>query len=117
MTITYFLSEDERKTAHSTCFYEFHKGKWDENNPVFWKEDSLCISDDVMNSLGLDNLLSCALDNYHPFGETKIDAKRWKRIYSDAEQIGGSLFEAILEVTPWVEDNFKQYTIFTILGI
>lgn len=84
---------------------------------MFWKEDSLCISDDDMYSLGLDNLLSCALDKYAPFGETEIDAEQWRQIYSDAEKIGGSLFEAILEVTPWVEDNFKQYTIFTILGI
>lgn len=30
---------------------------------------------------------------------------------------GGDLLEAIHEIIPWVESNFRQHKVFTILGI
>lgn len=113
----YFLNEVERKASNSTCYHEFFKGEWDENACVFWSDDSLNIHDDFMISLGLDSLIHSIVDDYDPFGETKISKEQWEKIYARAEEIGGNLFEAICEVTPWAEANFGQYEVFTILGI
>lgn len=113
----YFLNEDERKKSDSTCYHEFAKGEWDEVACVFWKNDSLNIHDDLLISLKLDTLLASIVEDYDPVGETKINKEQWRKIYIKAKEIGGDLFEAILEVAPWVEANFRQYEVFTILGV
>jgi len=117
MDMKYFLRETERKASKSTCYHEFFKGKWDKNAMVYWSEDSLNIHDDHVVALGLDRLILSIVENYNPYGETQIDADQWKRIYTEAEKMGGNLFEAIKEMNPWVEDNFKENKVFTILGI
>lgn len=113
----YFLNEDERKESNSTCYHEFVKGEWDEDACVFWQNDSLNIHDDLLISLRLDTLFSSIVDNYDPVGETKINKEQWEKIYVKAEEIGGDLLEAIHEIAPWVEANFRQYEVFTILGV
>ncbi len=113
----YFLNEAEREASGSTCYHEFFKGRWDDSAPIFWSNDSLNIHDDFMFSLGLERLLLSVVDEYDPFGVTEISEEQWKEIYVKAKQIGGSLFEAILEAVPWAEDNFRQHKVFTILGL
>lgn len=113
----YFLSETERKASKSTCYHEFFKGKWDENTVLFWSKDSVNLHDDLMIALGLDQLILSIVESYNPFGATEINAKQWESIYTEAEKVGGSLFEAIREIAWWVEDNFTQNSVFTILGI
>lgn len=113
----YFLNEDERKESNSTCYHEFAKGEWNEEACVFWQKDSMNIHDDLLISLKLDTLFSSIVEDYSPTGETKINKKQWRKIYVKAEEICGYLLDAILEVTPWVEANFRQYEVFTILGV
>ena len=113
----YFLNEVERKASNSTCYHEFFKGEWDENACEFWNETSINIHDDLMSSLGLDTLLLSIADNYDPLGVTKINREQWEKIYARAEEIGGSLFEAICEAASWAEENFRQHKVFTILGM
>lgn len=113
----YFLNEVEREASNSTCYHEFAKGKWDENACVFWHKDSLNIPDDLLISLGIDTLLFSLVDDYNPVGETKISKEQWGKIYAKAEECGGDLLEAIHEVAPWVEANFRQHEVFTILGV
>ena len=113
----YFLNEVERKASNSTCYHEFVKGEWDENACVFWNNDSLNIHDDLLTSLGLDALILSIVDDYDPVGETKISKEQWRKIYAKAEKIGGNLLEAIHEVVPWAEANFRQHEVFTILGV
>ncbi len=113
----YFLSEKERKASHSTCYHEFFKGRWDENAMVYWDSESLNIHDDLMIALGLDRLIQGIVEEYNPYGETEINACQWKRICAEAEKLGGSLFEAVSELSPWAEENFRQNSVFTILGI
>lgn len=113
----YFLNEDERKASNSTCYHEFAKGEWDENACVFWHNDSLNIHDDLLITIGLDKLILSMVDDYNPVGETKVSKEQWENICAKAEEIGGDLLEAIYEVTPWAEANFRQYEVFTIIGV
>lgn len=113
----YFLNENERNASGSTCYHEFCRGKWDENTMVFWHKDSMNIHDDWMFTLGLEDLISNVIDNYQLYGETEINKEQWRDICTSAEKIGGDLLEAIKEIKPWVEDNFLQNEVFTILGI
>lgn len=113
----YFLNEDERSASNGTCYHEFFRGEWDESTPVFWSPDSMNIHDDVMSLIGLDVLIKSVIENYAPYGKTIIRKDQWEKICEKAEKTGGDLLEAIREITPWVESNFKQHEVFTILGI
>lgn len=113
----YFIDEAERKASHSTCYHEFFKGKWDINTDTHWNHDSMNIHDDFMDSLGMCSLIGSIVEDYDPLGITEIHKKHWEKIYAQAEKIGGNLLQAIQEVAPWAEDNFRQHDVFTILGI
>lgn len=113
----YFLTESERKERGGTCYHEFYKGEWDADNMVFWSSDSMNIHDDMMYNLGLDEFFEKVLGNYNISGENAINKIQWDRIYNLAEVKGGALFDAIKEINPWVEDNFRTNEVFTILGI
>ncbi|MBQ4563855.1 MAG: hypothetical protein IJA58_05190 [Lachnospiraceae bacterium] len=110
------MTEQERKQERSgTLYHEFYKGKWDEK--TFWKEDSLLLRDDILHRTELVNILGGLICNYNYYGETEIDQEQWKIICKIASDTGGELEEVILELKPWVEENFKEHTVFTILGI
>lgn len=113
----YFIEEAERKASHSTCYHEFFKGEWDENTDAHWNWDSMNIDDDLLNSVGLGSLIADIVKNYDPFGITKVHKKQWEKIDAKAEEIGGDLLQAVQEIKPWVEDTFRRYEAFTILGI
>lgn len=113
----YFLNENERKATGSTCYHEFYKGKWNTKKMLFWNDDSMYISDDMMYDLKLDELISSVVKGYDSYGETEINEIQWNKIKTKAEKMGGVVFEAITEITPWVEDNYMTNRVFTILGI
>ena len=117
MWMKYFLNEVQRKASNSTCYHEFFRGKWDKDACVHWNNDSLNTDDDMMTFLELDLLISSVVSDYSYYGVTEINKKQWKEIRQRAEKKGGNLFEAINEVTRWVEENFTQNKVFTILGI
>ncbi len=113
----YFLTEDERKLTNSTCYHEFFRGKWNDKTCKFWNQDSINIHDDVMYNLKFDTLIMRVIKDYDPFGETIITQEQWTMMCEKAETIGGELVEAILEITPWIEETFNKHRVFTILGI
>lgn len=57
------------------------------------------------------------IEDYNPCGKTIIGKDGWVQICAKAEKAGGDLLEAIREIIPWAESNFKQHEVFTILGI
>lgn len=65
----------------------------------------------------LDRLILGVVETYDPYGETEIHACQWEQICAEAERTGGSLLEAVRELSPWAEENFRQNSVFTILGI
>ncbi|MDE5740847.1 MAG: hypothetical protein K2H90_00190 [Oscillospiraceae bacterium] len=76
-----FLTEDERRSTHSTCYFEFQFCESDiplkngcvrDNIIKSWKEDSLCISDDDFDGFYklYGSLFDCAV---FPNGERGFD--------------------------------------------
>lgn len=113
----YFITEQERKKIGSTCYFEFQKGNWNEDDMIFWKEDSICLDDDIMTSLKLETLLTQVNPDYKSFGETRITETQWLEIYKIAECMGGEVFELVKEADVWVKETFSEYDMFTILGL
>ena len=108
----YFITEQGRRT---TLYHEFYKGKWDEK--TFWKEDSLLLRDEIMHRTGFVSILEELVCDYNYYGSTEIDRKQWNAIRKIACDTGSELQQVILELEPWIEENFKEYAVFTILGI
>lgn len=108
----YFVMLDECK---NTCYHEFYKGEWDEE--TFWKNDSLYLHDDFLFDLKLEDLFYEVNSSYDPFGEVEMDKKHWQQICENARSVGGEALEAIEELNEWVSEAFKDYEVFTILGI
>ncbi len=114
----YFLTYAEIKQLKNTsCYHEFYRGKWNFENCEFWNQDSLYIDDDAMYNLELDLLIMGVTEDYAPFGETPINREQWNEICEKTEEIGGELLKAICEITPWMQETFKEHKFVTILGI
>ena len=112
----YLTTEQERKQEQrGTLYHEFYKGKWDKK--TFWKEDSLLLCDDILHRTGLVKILEELVCNYNYYGETEIDQVQWETILKRASAAGGELEQVVLELEPWVNCNYEEHTVFTILGI
>lgn len=112
----YFITEQEREQGRrATLYHEFYKGKWDEK--TFWKEDSLLLRDEIMHRTGFVGILEELVCDYNYYGSTEIDQRQWNAIRKVACDTGSELQQVILELEPWMVENFKEYAVFTILGI
>ena len=110
----YFWTEQERKEHHTTCCMEFQKGKFDGEN---WKESPICLHGDAFDDLGFNEIFNKAVNNFDYYGITEINHGDWLKIKALAEKTGGELSEAMKELIPWAEENFKAEEVFTLLGI
>ena len=108
----YFVKLQE---CEGTCYHEFYKGKWDEK--TFWKSDSLYLHDEILFIVNIESLFVEVAPDYNPFNETEINRDQWGKICKMAETVGGEVAEAIKEADMWVRETFKEYELFTILGI
>jgi hypothetical protein len=107
----WFIRPQYRK---GSCCYELYKGKW--NKRTYWKDDSICINDDMYDS-EFDKIIIKFVPTYGPFGETKITKEQREQIKTEAKSVGGKSAEIVNEAEMWMLDNFSKYHIFTILGI
>lgn len=108
----YFCTESERI---GTCYHEFYKGKFDGVD--FWKADSLLIHEDIHYAIKFEELIRFVITKYNPVGETEVTQEEWNMIYNEAFIRGGELRDAIFEANSWVEDTFKEYEVFTMIGM
>lgn len=108
----YFCKVSEKK---GTCYHEWQKGKWDEK--TFWKEDSLLIHDDVLVSLKMAELLAEIIPDYSPYGYCEMNIFQWNEFYNRAALLGGQLKAALDEAFAWINENFDENEVFTMLGI
>ena len=110
----YFVTGQERA---GTCYHEFMKGKWD--GVSFWKEDSICLHDDILyESGGFEKAIAAAAPSYNPWGATEISRRQWEEIgklvaAGDDEKCR----ELYREADDWAQDVFPAFECFTILGI
>jgi len=107
----YFCKSDERK---GTCYYVFQKGGFNEK---FWLEDSLLIHDDVWYDSGLEDFFFAEVEELEAYGTTEINRSMWENILKRADDYDEITREAIGELSEWVEENFKENEVFTILGL
>lgn len=103
-------------TRRGTCYHEFTRGKWD--GKTYWSDSSLFLRDDYMNDLQLYELVfKNAFEKFNRWGNNVVTREIWERMLSLAEDAGGEVRELFFEVTPWVEKNFAEHDVFSILGI
>ena len=107
----YFVFDYQRD---GTCYHEFYKGKW--NGHTFWKSDSISLDDDYLFDGFVDAIIS-VIPTYDRFGETEISSDEWKEIGKSILSKDKKSQEIYYEANKWLEDVFKKYSCFTILGI
>lgn len=105
-----------KTNIHGGCYHEFFQGEWD--GETFWSETSLYLHDDHMTELGLyRNLFAKAIPNFDRYANFKVSREDWENITRLAGELGGGILGLIEELTPWAEDNFRKYEVFTVIGI
>ncbi|MBR5234440.1 MAG: hypothetical protein IKW03_09540 [Clostridia bacterium] len=108
----YFIFNNQRD---GSSYHEFYKGKWDEK--TFWKSDSILLHDDYLFDNGFVDAIIDIIPTYDPFGVTEITADEWKKIGNLILTKDEKSQEIYFESNEWLEDVFKKYNCFTILGI
>ena len=110
--MNYFITEAERNT---TCYHEWSKGHFDGKS--FWKSDSLLISEDTHYRLGLEGLFRSVIPAYSPIGETEVSKEQWSMIKKEADRLGNELLECVNEADIWAQKTFREYGVFTMIGM
>lgn len=109
----YFIYENQRVDA--TYYHEWYKGHFD--GVSFWKSDSLLISEDIHCMLKLEDIFKMFIPDYDPIGETEVSENQWNMIMKKATETGGQLYECLKEADNWITETFKEYDIFTMIGM
>lgn len=107
----YFVYDAQR---NGSCFHEFYKGKWDGR--TFWKYDSISLYYDYLFDGFVDAIVE-VVENYNPFGETEISFEQWKNIGEIIKTKDDKSKDLYNEADEWLQDVFKTYNCFTILGL
>ena len=110
----YFVSEEERRASHSTCYFEFQQGYYHDQ---CWLPDSISISDTLWDELDLSVLFARVMEGFAYFGITAVTKAQWNDIVRLSQESPSSWHEVIAEASPWADRCFKDHEVFTILGI
>lgn len=110
----YFIEGPKRRSSHSSCYFEFQKGKYHD---ICWLSDSISIHQNDFDTLHLCDFIASAVPAFDYYGLTEITPEDWNGICCRAHAAGGEAETAIMEADPWVRDTFTQEQIFTICGI
>ena len=78
----YFITEEERKTSGSTCYFEFMKGRYHDK---CWLPDSISISDELWDEVGLSKLISGVIGCFDYYGVTVINKHQWGEIVKNSK--------------------------------
>lgn len=105
----------EVKDMVNTVYHEFQKGHFD--GVTFWKEDSICLHDDIVCALGLEELFASVIPQYCSTEEIEVNEEQWNEMVQKAAHIGGEVKECITEADAWVKNTFAEHGVFTIIGV
>ncbi len=112
--LSIFITNDERK---GTCYHEFAKGKWDEE--TVWRDDSIYLHDDDLQDCEIFyKALREAVPNYDRYGVAELNRQEWDKVGDIV--LKSTDFHSVklyLEANKWVQENFKDNEVFSILGI
>ena len=107
----YFITERERD---GTWYHEWAKGK--HSGETFWNDDSILLSVETMRDIGLYKFLYDVIPNYDKYEDAVIDKELWERIKERSKEYSTQIQECIAEAESWVQETFKEYDVFTIIG-
>ena len=110
----YFITEEQRKASDSTCYMEFMKGYY---NDKCWLEDSINIDAFLWDNLDLSKLIHSVNKDFDYYDLTVITKEQWQEITRISNETSGKWKEVIDEATPWVEECFREFEVFTISGM
>lgn len=109
----YFLNEEERRAAGSTCYFEFQKGEFKDE---YWLSDSLCLHADIFDEMALHALFADALGQFDYYGTNGVTEAQWSCLIAKS-QGNAQWHNFVEELRPWVEACFIDHACFTICGI
>lgn len=107
----YCCTNNERQ---GSCYFEFQKGRFSEE---FWRDDSLYLTDDDFNTLGLYEIFISVLPSFDYYGITEVTREQWEQIVKSARKTGGEVEQAIEEIHCWVQRSFQKEQVLTVLGV
>ena len=107
----YFITERERD---GTWYHEWAKGK--HNGETFWSDDSILLSVETMRDIGLYKFFYDVIPHYDKYEDAAIDKDLWENIKERSKEYSTQIQECIAEAEDWVQDTFKEYEVFTIIG-
>lgn len=110
----FFLNEEKRQASHSTCYFEFQKGRYKDK---CWLPDSISISDTLWDKYNLSNLISSVIKDFDYYGITTVTKNQWDEIIKLSQESGEVCGEVIAEAIPWANECYEKYDVFTILGM
>ena len=110
----YFVDERGRKASHSSCYFEFQRGRYHDR---CWLDDSISISNTVWDELRLSELFGTVLPTFDYFGINVVTREQWERIVEISQKSNLLWSEVIAEVTSWVEQCFEENEVFSVLGM
>lgn len=110
----YFWTGQERKAHKTTCCFEFQQGKYEDE---CWKETSLSLHTDFFDNTELYTIICKVLKDFEYYGITEVTQSQWEEIKALAKVQGGEAAKVIEELTPWAENTFQSFPLFTIIGI
>lgn len=109
----YFCLNKER---NGSCYHEYQKGN---NSEGHWSNSSVFIDDDLSREIGMNDMNFKIIKKYDPYSAMRyrITKEIWNRMLEYANKTGGDLQAALLEIKPWVDENFKTEEFFMIITI
>ena len=107
----YFITERERD---GTWYHEWAKGK--HSGETFWNDDSILLSVETMRDIGLYKFFYDVIPHYDKYEDAAIDKDLWENIKERSKEYSTQIQECIAEAEDWVQDTFKEYEVFTIIG-
>lgn len=111
--MNFFVTEEQHKASHSSCYFEFQKGHYHDK---CWLPDSISIHDDLWEKYQLSDLIAQVIKEFDCYGITVVGKAQWKKIV-ELSQEAATWQAVIADAAPWVDACFKEHDVFTILGL
>ncbi len=110
----FFVNENKRKISGNTEYFEFQKGQYHDK---CWLPDSISISAALWDKYNLSDLIGSVVKNFDYYGITTVTKEQWAEIVKISQESWTIQNKIIAEALPWVNECFKEYDVFTILGL
>lgn len=112
--MNFFVDAERREASHSTCYFEFIKGRY---KGKCWLPNSISIRDYLWDEYNLSELIRQVVKEFDYCGITIVTKEQWNEIVKISRKNGGVWKAVIEEAVPWANDCFKKHNEFSIFGI